>query len=108
MASVSSNMGRPGLNFEDLLQTSCACGVLSIDAGGTLTFVSPEAEKILRLPSADKSDSVAQLPATLQALIHEVQNGGQTITDRKIVLDADRANSPVVSATVMPATPRDK
>ena len=88
MASVSPNLGRPGLNFEDLLQTSCACGVLSIDATGAVTFVSPEAEKILRLPPAEKSP---KLPASLQALVTETQTSGQAITDRKIILDPDRA-----------------
>ena len=48
-------MGHPGLNIEDMLQTSCACGVVSIDAGGKVTFVSPEAEKILLWSSSDKT-----------------------------------------------------
>jgi len=108
MASLSPNTGRPGLNFEDLLQTSCACGVLSIDAGGALTFISPEAEKILRLTAAEKSNSIATLPATLRALVLETQTTGGTITDRKIVLDPDRGRSPAISVTVMPAAAREK
>jgi len=99
-------MGRPGLNFEDLLQTSCACGVLSIDAGGVVTFLSPEAEKILRL-SGDKSHPV-KLPATLQALVAEAQAAGHGVTDRKIVLDPDRGRSPSISVTVMPAGSQEK
>jgi len=105
MASVNPNLGRPGLNFEDLLQTSCACGVLSLDPAGAVTFVSPDAEKILRLPPGEKSP---KLPATLQALIAETQATGQTITDRKIVLDPDRGRSPAISVTVMPAASREK
>jgi two-component system, NtrC family, nitrogen regulation sensor histidine kinase GlnL len=105
MANVSPNLGRPGLNFEDLLQTSCACGVLSIDATGAVTFVSPEAEKILRLSPAEKSP---KLPASLQALVTETQTSGQAITDRKIILDPDRGGSPAVSVTVMPAASREK
>src|SRR4051794_27963955 len=97
MSSPSPNTGRPGLNFEDLLQTSCTCGVLSIDTGGAITFVSPEAEKILRLPALDKSAGLASLPTTLQALIRETQSTGHTITDRKIVLDPDRGGSPAIS-----------
>jgi signal transduction histidine kinase len=108
MPSLSPNTGRPGLNFEDLLQTSCACGVLSIDIGGSITFVSPEAEKILRLPATDKSNLTTKLPATLQALVLETQTTGQTITDRKIVLDPDRGRSPAISVTVMPASAREK
>jgi two-component system nitrogen regulation sensor histidine kinase GlnL len=108
MPGTNPNLGRPGLNFEDLLQTSCTCGVLSIDAGGMITFVSPEAEKILRLPAVDKSILTGKLPATLQALVHETQTTGQTITDRKIILDPDRGRSPSISVTVMPAALREK
>src|ERR1700749_4545624 len=108
MASLSPNTGRPGLNFEDLLQTSCACGVLSLDASGAITFISPEAEKILRLPEVDKSSLLAKLPPTLQALVHETQASGQTITDRKIVLDPNRGRSPAISVTVMPAAAQEK
>jgi signal transduction histidine kinase len=104
MASVA-NLGRPGLNFEDLLQTSCACGVLSIDATGAVTFVSPEAEKILRLTPGEKSP---KLPATLQALVTETHTSGHTITDRKIILDPDLGGSPAISVTVMPAASREK
>jgi signal transduction histidine kinase len=103
MAHPGSNLGRPGLNFEDLLQTSCACGVLSIDPGGVVTFASPEVEKILRWTANDK-----KLPATLQAVIQESLATGQIITDRTIVLDADRGGSPTISVTVMPATSREK
>ena len=103
--AIVANLGRPGLNFEDLLQTSCACGVLSLDLTGAVNFVSPEAEKILRLTPGEKSP---KLPATLQALIAETQATGQTITDRKIVLDPDRGRSPAVSVTVMPAAARDQ
>lgn len=108
MSGPNPNMGRPGLNFEDLLQTSCACGVLSLEASGIITFISPEAEKILRLPAADKFTQVAKLPATLQSLVLETQATGQAITDRKIVLDPDRAGSPAISVTVMPAAAREK
>ncbi len=105
MASGNPSTGRPGLNFEDLLQTSCACGVLSIEPGGVITFVSPEAEKILHL-AANKS--TAALPATLQALVLESQASDQPITDRKIILDPDKARSHTVSVTVMPAAAREK
>jgi signal transduction histidine kinase len=108
MPSANPNTGRPGLSFEDLLQASCACGVLSIDSEGAVTFVSPEAEKILRLPPADKSALAVKLPATLQALLRETQATGRTITDRKIVLDPDRGRSPTISVTVMPAANREK
>lgn len=108
MSDLSPNMGRPGLNFEDLLQTSCACGVLSIDAGGTVIFISPEAEKILRLSGGEKSLPLNKLPATLQALIREAQTSGQPIADRKIVLEPERAGSPAVSITVMPAAAKEQ
>jgi two-component system nitrogen regulation sensor histidine kinase GlnL len=108
MPSPNPNSGRPGLSFEDLLQTSLSCGVLSIDAGGTVTFISPEAEKILRLPPEGKSLLVAKLPAALQALIHETQTTGRTITDRKIVLDPGRSHSSSISVSVMPAVARSK
>jgi signal transduction histidine kinase len=105
MASGSLNMGRAGLSFEDLLQTSCACGVLSIEPGGAITFVSPEAEKMLHL-AANKS--TAALPATLQTVVLESQTAGQPITDRKIVLEPDKPRSPSISVTVMPAVAREK
>jgi signal transduction histidine kinase len=108
MANVSPNTGRPGLNFEDLLQTSCACGVLSLDAAGGITFISPEAEKMLRGSAGNKSIPAVKLPAALQALIHETQTSGQTITDRKIILEPDRGGSPAISVTVMPATAQEK
>lgn len=108
MTGANPNVGSPGLNFEDLLQASCTCGVLSIDAGGAITFVSPEAEKMLHLPNADKSSLTAKLPPTLQALVTETQTTGLTITDRKIVLDPDRQRAPAISVTVMPATAREK
>jgi two-component system, NtrC family, nitrogen regulation sensor histidine kinase GlnL len=106
MPSGSPNTGRSGLSFEDLLQTSCACGVLSIEPGGAIPFISPEAEKILRL-TADKSN-LAALPPALQSVVQECQSTGQAINDRKIVLDADRGNSPSISVTVMPAAAREK
>jgi signal transduction histidine kinase len=106
MASGSPNTGRPGLSFEDLLQTSCACGVLSIEPGGAITFISPEAEKMLRL-SAGKH-TLTGLPTELQALVQECQATGNTINDRKVLLHADRGNSPSVSATVMLAAAREK
>lgn len=107
MTGANPNIGSPGLNFEDMLQASCTCGVLSIDAGGAVTFVSPEAEKMLHLPGADKSSLATKLPPNLQALVTETQTTGQTITDRKIVLDPNRQRAPI-SVTVMPATAREK
>src|SRR6185312_16845781 len=98
MASGSLNLGRSGLSFEDLLQTSCACGVLSIEPGGAVTFISPEAEKIVHL-GANKS--TAALPATLQTLVTESQTSRQSITDRKIILEPDKPRSPAISVTVM-------
>jgi signal transduction histidine kinase len=106
MASGSPNMGRPGLNFEDLLQTSCACGVLSIEPGGAITFISPEAEKMLRM--AEGRSTLAALPAELQSLVQECQATGHPINDRKILLNAERGNSASLSATVMPAAAREK
>ena len=103
MAHPGSNEGRPGLSFEDLLQTSCACGVLSLDADGIVTFISPEAEKILHLSAEEKSLPVAKLPAMLQVLITETQTSGKTITDRKIVLEPEHGRSSAISVTVMPA-----
>jgi two-component system, NtrC family, nitrogen regulation sensor histidine kinase GlnL len=108
MPGANPNLGRPGLNFEDLLQTSCACGVLAIDPGGAVSFVSPEAEKILRLPADGKPIQTSKLPATLRALVLETQATGQPITDRKIVLDPDRGGSPAISVSVMPAAAREK
>ncbi len=106
MASGNPNNGRPGLSFEDLLQTSCTCGVLSLEPGGAVTFISPEAEKILRLP-AGKS-SVATLPAALQAVVQECQSTGHAINDRKIFLTDDRGSASSISATVMRASAHDK
>lgn len=108
MPSQSSNASRPGLSFEDLLQTSCVCGVLSIDASGAVTFASPDAEKILRSPAGGKPGSMSKLPAALQALVQETQTTGQGVNDRQIILDPDRGRSPSISVTVMPATPREK
>jgi signal transduction histidine kinase len=106
MASGSPNTGRPGLSFEDLLQTSCVCGVLSIEPGGSITFISPEAEKMLRLPAGRAT--LAALPPELQALVQESQATGNGINDRKILLNAERGNSASLSATVMPAGAREK
>ncbi|HWD94716.1 MAG TPA: ATP-binding protein [Verrucomicrobiae bacterium] len=91
------------MNFEDLLQASWTCGVLSLDAEGTVNFISPEAEKILRLAGGEKSLPVTRLPATLQALIHETQISGGAITDRKIVLEPDPGRPSSISVSVMPA-----
>ena len=92
------------MNFEEMLQASCACGVLSLDGNGNVTFVSPEAEKILRLSQASKS-SLEKIPQ-LQELIRETQSTGCAINDRKIVLRPE--DSTAISVTVMPATARDK
>lgn len=108
MPGANPNAGSPGLNFEDLLQASCTCGVLSIDPGGAVTFVSPEAEKMLQLPPADKSVLTSKLPPTLQALVTETQTTGQTITDRKIILDPSHQRAPAISVTVMHAAAREK
>lgn len=105
MAHPSPSSGHPGLNFEEVLQSSWACGVLSIDAAGNLAFVSPEAETILRLRSSDKTH-LEKLPPQLLELIHETQTSGQPITDRKVTLHEDDAAA--VSVTVMPAAPREK
>jgi nitrogen-specific signal transduction histidine kinase len=105
MPHASPNTGRPGLNIEEVLQASCACGVLSIDAAGHLAFVSPEAETILHLQSADKAH-LEKLPPQLIELIHHSQTSGQPIIDRKVTLQDDRAAA--VSITVMPAAPREK
>jgi len=88
-----------------MLQSSCACGILSIDSTGHLAFVSPEAESILRLPSADKA-RLEKLPPQLLELIHQTQSSGLPITDRKVTLHEDA--SAAVSVTVMPAAPREK
>lgn len=95
-------MGRSGLNFEDLLQTSYVCGVLSIDAAENITFISPEAEKMLRVADGEKSVPLARLPAALQSLIRETQSSAQPVTDRKIVLEPERG-SPAIAVTVMRA-----
>jgi signal transduction histidine kinase len=44
----------------------------------------------------------------LQALVQECLATGQPISDRKIVLDSDRARSSSISASVMPAAAREK
>ncbi len=95
-------MGRSGLSFEDLLQTSCTVGVLSIEPSGLVTFVSPEAVTMLRLP--DDKSTLATLPPELQALVQECQATGQPIDDRKIVVETERGRSASISASVMPAT----
>src|SRR5215472_4151579 len=91
MAHPSPSSGHAGLKFEEVLQTSCACGVLSIDASGRLAFVSPEAETILRLQSSDKA-RLEKLPPQLLELIHQTQTSGQPITDRKVTLHEDRGS----------------
>jgi two-component system, NtrC family, nitrogen regulation sensor histidine kinase GlnL len=106
MASGSPNTGRPGLSFEDLLQTSCTCGVLSLEPGGAITFISPEAEKMLRLPGGKAT--LAALPPALQTLVQECQATGHAINDRKLFLDGDLGKASSISATVMPASARDK
>ena len=103
MLHPTPSTGHPRLNLEDLLQS--ACGVLSIDAAGQLTFVSPEAETILRLEPADKLQ-LEKLPPQLLELIRHTQSTGQSVTDRKIVLHDDC--SAAVSVTAMPAAPREK
>ncbi len=108
MTNSSPNTGGQGVSFEDLLQTSYACGVVSIDAGGVVNFVSPEAEKILRLAGTNKSRLTTKLPASLQALVQETQTSGLAITDRKIVLEPEWGPSPAISVTVMPAATREK
>lgn len=104
MLHASAHTGH-GLNFEDLLQSSCACGVLSIDAGGQLSFVSPEAEAILRL-NGDEKRRLENLPLQLLELIRQTQATGQPINDRKVLLH--ESSSAAVSVTVMPAAPREK
>src|SRR5262249_25393427 len=95
-----------GLSFEDLLQTSCACGVLSIEPNGLVTFVSPEAAKMLRLPE-DKS-TLGTLPPSLQALVQECLATGQPVPERKIAVETERGRSASLSASVMPAAAREK
>lgn len=94
------------MSFEDLLQTSCVCGVLSLEPGGAITFVSPEAEKMLRLPPGKAT--LAVLPPALQTLVQECQANGHAINDHKLFLDAERGNGSSISVTVMPAAARDK
>ena len=106
MASGNPNTGRSGLSFEDLLQASCACGVLSLEPGGAITFISPEAENMLGLPKG--KSTLAALPEALQALVQECQSTGHAINDRKIFLGGERGNGTSLSATVMPASARDK
>jgi signal transduction histidine kinase len=106
MASGNPNMGRSGLSFEDLLQTSCACGVLSVDPGGAITFISPEAEKMLRLLPG--TSNLAGLPAALRAIVQECQDTSQAINDRKITFETDRGRSVSISASVMPAASQEK
>jgi signal transduction histidine kinase len=81
-------------------------GVVSIEPNGFVAFVSPEAEKMLRLQE-DKS-TLATLPAVLQALVQECQATGQPIADRKILLESDRGRPASISASVMPAAAHEK
>src|SRR6516162_1790007 len=104
MSHPNPSTERPGLNFEEMLQSSCACGVLSLDSSSNVTFVSPEAEKILRLSHPGKPQ-LENIPQLLE-LIHETQTTGRAINDRKVVLHAE--DSTAISVTVMPAAPRDK
>ncbi len=97
-------MDRPGLNFEDLLQASCACGVLSIDASGNINFASPEAEKILQVSAAKLHPD--NLPEQLREIIRETQATGKAITDRKISLRQDQ--SAAVAVTVTPSVSKEK
>jgi signal transduction histidine kinase len=99
------NIGHAGLNLDDMLQASCACGVLSLDAGGNVTFVSPEAEKILRLPGSEHL-SADKMPPQLRELIQETKSTGKSIADRKVVFHTD--TSTPVSVTVMPPASREK
>jgi len=106
MASGNPNLGRSGLSFEDLLQTSCACGVLSVEPGGAISFISPEAVKMLRLPAG--TSTLAILPAALQAIIQECADTGQAINDRKFTVEAERGRSASISVSVMPASAHEK
>ena len=104
MSNPNPSTERPGLNFEEMLQSSCACGVLSLDGSGNVTFVSPEAEKILHLSQSGKL-GLEKIPQ-LQELIRETQTTGRAINDRKLVLRPEDATA--VTVTVMPAATRDK
>lgn len=104
MSHPNPSTERPGLNFEEMLQSSCACGVLSLDGSGNVTFVSPEAEKILHLSQSGKP-GLEKIPQ-LQELIRETQSTGRAINDRKVILHPE--DSTAVTVTVMPAAARDK
>lgn len=108
-----SGAGYEGLDFEtslreSLARSSLACGLLTVGAGGKITTLTPEAGRALRLSAAAKPGAeVEHLPAPLQSIIREVQSGGQTVLERRVLLPFTDTGPVAYSVTAFPVSPAE-
>jgi signal transduction histidine kinase len=84
--------------FENMLLASIASGILTVDANGNITSLTTEAERLLQLKVSDEPLTLAHLPATLQAIIREVEAQQRPIAHRQILLSS--SNGEPVKARV--------
>jgi signal transduction histidine kinase len=96
--------GYEGKNFEDVLRSNTACGILTIDANGTITALTPEAQRVLNLPEGREPLLLQDLPASLQAIIREVQRSGQPAANRQIALRSLAASPTTAVVNVTPSS----
>lgn len=82
----NASHGYQGITFENMLRSSVTCGVITIDAAGTVTSLTAEAGRALKLSPGKQPLTLHDLPAPLQAVIREVQSSGQPADNREMVL----------------------
>ena len=99
---TGTEAGYQGTTFENVLQDCVVCGMLAIDPDGKVIALTGEAERAIRLPVTQRhSLSLQSLPMPVQSVIREVQQSGQLIADRQVILHSH--SGPVaLSVSAMP------
>ena len=102
----NSGAGTAGYRFESVLQEYFACGAISVDPEGKVVALTPNAERLLRLPDAQKLPrTFASLPTPIQSIIGQVRKTGCPVTDREIVFESNGAVPVALSISAMPVPP---
>ena len=91
------------ISLDALLQDALACGVMLVDARGTVSFMSAETPEMLGSSlSPAPAAQVEVLPAPLRELIRDVLTSGKPLTGRQLELPDAAGKTLTLWASAMP------
>jgi signal transduction histidine kinase len=97
--------GQRGITFENMLRDCVACGVLAVDNQGKIAELTGDTGRTPKSPAQKYPLSLETLPQPVQSIIREVQQTGQFVADRQIVVHSSTAGSVALSVSAIAVEP---